>query len=245
LNGKAFVIHLRRATTRRHHVEELQRACPFPTEIVDAVDGKFLSSDEIAAVYDRNRHLPAYPFVLRRAEIGCFLSHRLCWQKIVDEDLPYAAVFEDDAALDGKTIAKALMLVEKHIQSCGYIQLPVRPIAGNSTVVAEDQNVQMLKPAVTQLRLSGQFISQTAARELLRLTALFDRPVDTFLQMHWLTGIRALAVTPSGLSDCTRQAGGSTISQNKTMGVRVGREVKRFFYRRKIDKLSMAAADGI
>lgn len=238
MNAKGFIIHLKRATARRPHVERLQTACPAPAEIVDAVDGNELSAGELATVYTPNLHQPAYPFPLRPAEIGCFLSHRRCWQKIVDENLPHALVFEDDASLDMHIAANALRMAESRIQDFGYIQLPVRPISSDSKIVAKQDGTQILRPVVIPLRLSGQVISQSAARDLLRLTTVFDRPVDTFLQMHWLTGVRPLAVEPSGLSDCTQDAGGSTISRNKGVGERVVREVKRYWYRSRIKSYS-------
>ncbi len=238
MSGKGFVIHLKRATARRPHVERLLATCPLPAEIVDAVDGGALPDEERAAVYVPDLHRPNYPFDLRAAEIGCFLSHRRCWQKIVNEDLPHALVFEDDAALDATIATGALKMAEAHIQDAGFIQLPVRPVEGNPPVVAEKDGVRLTRPTVIPLRLSGQLISRSAARELLRLTAVFDRPVDTFLQMYWLTGVRPLVVEPSGLSDCTREAGGSTISRKKSIGERVAREAKRYWYRRRIERIS-------
>jgi GR25 family glycosyltransferase involved in LPS biosynthesis len=35
--------------------------------------------------------------------IGCFKSHLLCWQQVVDRKLPYAIIFEDDVIPDDKT----------------------------------------------------------------------------------------------------------------------------------------------
>lgn len=243
MKGKAFIIHLRRATARRQHVEQLVAACPVPVEVVDAVDGSLLSAGEQSDVYVPNLHRPSYPFGLRPAEIGCFLSHRLCWQKIVDENLPFALVFEDDASLKTEIATEALQLAETHIDKNGYIQLPVRPTSDIMPVVAQSGGARLLRPGIVPLRLSGQMISRSAAQQLLRLTNVFDRPVDTFLQMFWLTGIRPLVVEPSGLTDCTQEAGGSTISRHKPPGERLAREIKRFWYRQAVARLS-ARANG-
>jgi len=241
MTGKAFIIHLRRATARQPHVEKLAAAFPGPVEIVDAVDGSLLSDEAQADVYVRNLHRPSYPFELRPAEIGCFLSHRMCWQRIVDQDLPFALVFEDDASLETGVATEALQLAEIHIAQSGYIQLPVRPASDNAPVVARGRDARLLRPRIVPLRLSGQMISRSAAQTLLRLTNVFDRPVDTFLQMFWLTGIRPLTVEPSGLSDCTQEAGGSTISRHKPLGERLMRELRRFRYRQAIAMTSARA----
>ena len=238
MRKRAFVIHLARAAGRVIHVQKLIENCPVETEVVDAVDGRKLSADEIAAVYRQDRFFPRYPFVLRPAEIGCFLSHRLCWQKIVDQDLSHGLVFEDDAGLDPNKARAAIDLAERHIGTAGYIQLPVRRTPVHAPVVAEAEGAMLLRPPVVPLRLSGQLISNWAARQLLDLTGVFDRPVDTFLQMHWITDIVPMVVVPSGLADYTPAAGGSTISSRKSIVDRVNREVRRMVYRRTIGRLS-------
>lgn len=219
-------------------MDELVRACPVQAEIVDGVDGSTLAQDRIDNVYSPRLHQPHYPFRLRPAEIGCFLSHRKSWRRIVDEDLDYGLIFEDDAALDAAIAEPAIAFAENHIANAGYIQMPVRSLPGEAELSSESAGFRLLSPQVTPLRLSGQLISKAAARRLLYLTEVFDRPVDTLLQMHWITGIRPLVVTPSGLSDHTQAAGGSTIASGKSVFERVSREIRRFAYRRKIERLS-------
>ncbi len=238
MRTKSFIIHLARATARRHLVDRLIDDCPVPAQIVDAVDGQQLDRQQIAAVYQRDLFEPHYPFTLRNAEIGCFLSHRLCWQKIVDEDLPHALVFEDDAVLESAVTGSAIKESERHIEKAGYIQFSTRSAPRDAVVVSENQGVRLLRSQVVQLRLTGQLISQWAARRLLQKTQVFDRPVDTCLQMHWITGIRPMIISPSGLSDHASDAGGSTISAAKSTSERIGREVQRFAYRTKIRRLS-------
>lgn len=238
MRRKAYIIHLARATGRKPYVDRLMADCGMTAEVVDAVDGSHLPAAQITKVYQSHLHLPHYPFSLRPAEIGCFLSHRKCWQKIVDENLDYGFVLEDDAILAVPTAVPAMEFAEKYIADVGYIQFPVRQAPANAKAIATHKNVRLLQPVVTPLRLSGQFISRKAAERLLEMTQTFDRPVDTFLQMHWITQIRPMMVSPSGLSDCTQEAGGSTISRDKSIRNRLGRELQRLIYRRKIARLS-------
>lgn len=238
MSKKAYVIHLARAAGRFPYVQRLIKDCPIETEIVDAVDGAELSAEEIAAVYAKDLHQPRYPFTLRPAEIGCFLSHRICWQKIADEKLDYGLVFEDDAGIETDALNAAIALAEQHIDAAGYIQLPVREKPVKARLVAEADGTRLLVPEVTPLRLSGQLISNRAAQRLLQMTREFDRPVDTFLQMHWITKVAPMFVRPSGLTDYTAASGGSTIGQRKSLIDRAQREYKRMAYRGKIRRLS-------
>ena len=49
--------------------------------------------------YQPNIIRPKYPFKMRKAEIATFLSHRKCWQKIIDDELDGALIIEDDVSL--------------------------------------------------------------------------------------------------------------------------------------------------
>jgi glycosyl transferase family 25 len=65
------------------------------------VYAKEMTEDEIAQVYDdikSRKEREGKP--LNRGEIGCALSHFKVYQKIIDENLPYALIFEDDACID-------------------------------------------------------------------------------------------------------------------------------------------------
>ena len=86
------------------------------------------------------------------------------------------------------------------------------------------------------LRTSGQLVSAAHARHLLEITERFDRPVDTLLQMNWVTGVPLSCAVPSGLSDRTEEAGGSTISlkSQKALSQKLSREIRRFLYRSRI-----------
>ncbi|HAW48921.1 MAG TPA: glycosyl transferase family 25, partial [Roseovarius sp.] len=71
-----------------------------------------------------------------------------------------------------------------------------------------------------------------AAERLLHLSEAFDRPVDTFVQSHWHTGIRPAAIYPSGITDIADRLDGSTIQGGvRTPFQQVGREWARLRYR--------------
>ncbi len=234
MNIKAYIIHLERASARRKQVDRIVEACSVPTEIVHAIDGGALSAEEISQSYVKNKHEPQYPFKLQPGEVGCFLSHRKCWRRQIEENLDAALILEDDIELNQPVFDLALAMARKHIDRVGYIQFQVRPTPANASVFASDAKVQLVRPKPTPLRTSAQLVSQSAARMLLDLTEVFDRPVDTYLQMHWLTGIHLACATPSGVSDRTSESGGSTISVKKPFTEKVFRTWKRWQYRSKI-----------
>jgi len=240
---QAFVICLERAATRLAHARTMLEQLPLSAEILPAVDGSALSKEEIEAVVRPARHQPIYPFEVDTGNIGCFLSHRNAWNLIVERNLDAALILEDDARIDSVQIARTIDLALKHCPPGAYIQLPVRPLPVDAESIANSDHCRIVCPRVTPLRTSGQWVTRGAAEKLLAVTRTIDRPIDTTLQMHWITGIRLLAIEPSGISDMTTDLGGSTIGAAKkrrsTLST-LSREVNRAWYRWQVARRSAA-----
>lgn len=234
---ETFVIHLARATGRRAQVDKLLAGTPYPSQILNAVDGALVSENQRKTEISTTPLFePKYPFPISAGEYGCFQSHRVAWQMIVDKGLDAALILEDDVALvDG--IGSAVEMAAAHIGTFGYIQFQVRKV-DESHVVSQSGGVAIVQPQVTPLRTSAQMVSRVAAQSLLEMTAQIDRPVDTFLQSHWHTGLHVTCVVPSGVEDRTAQTGGSTISSKRSIWQKAKREVLRTRYRRAVDRLS-------
>ncbi|WP_093036403.1 glycosyltransferase family 25 protein [Roseovarius azorensis] len=243
MDGHAFVLHLARATARRDNAHALLAACGLAGEIWSAVDGAAMSSTDLAVTVGADLFAPAYPFSLRAGEIGCFLSHRQIWAEIVRRNLDYGLILEDDVALDTEIFGHALSLAVTHIAALGYIQLQNRMPHQRGNLIDTRAGSMLSIPVVTPLRASTQLVSQKAARHLLHLSDVFDRPVDTFVQSHWHTRLRPGVIYPAGVRTISDQLEGSTIQgRPRTLRQRLFREVARSFYRRRVMKFSKRSA---
>lgn len=239
LNIKAFIIHLARAEDRLPQVERLIAGLPVRTEIVSAVDGRMLDQATIAQVYRRRLHRPVYPFALSVNEIACFLSHRKAWQAIVDQNLDAGLVFEDDVALTSdfpNALAAALSVLDKD----SFIRLPFRDRESGLEVLTRN-GTRIIVPCPVGLGMVAQIIGRNAARKLLDATQSFDRPVDTTAQMFWVTGVKPLSVLPGGVTEISRELGGSTIQKRRSLPDKLKREILRPLYRWKIKSRSLSA----
>lgn len=216
--GRAFVLHLTRAKARRDNARTVLAGCGMEGEIWPAVDGGALSSTDLAACVGARLFAPAYPFGLSAGEIGRFLSHRQIWAEIVRRDLDFGLIVEDDAALTPDPYANALRLALANIETLGLIQFQTRPHAGPATLVDTVGASVLSVPQQTGLRSTAQMLSWDAADHLLRLTESFDRPVGTFVQSHWHTGLRPAAMHPSGVSDIANTLDDLTM-QGRARGV--------------------------
>jgi GR25 family glycosyltransferase involved in LPS biosynthesis len=232
---KAFILHLERAGQRRAQVERLRAALACPSEIVAATDGALLTQPEIDAVFVRQLHRPRFSFALNRAEIGVFLSHRAAWRRIVEQNLDYALVFEDDAEIDAEAFARTCDFARRTRARWEYALAPAPQTRVSGAVLAQGDGVALIRPSTPPLRAIAQFVSRDSARRLLAASEKFDRPIDTFLQMSWVTGVELLAIKPSGVLDASGAIGGSTI-QRKSMGLaeKIRHEIARPIYRAQV-----------
>ena len=243
MNHQAFVICLERATERLVHARATVAQLPLPAEILPAIDGRAMARDAIEAVYRRGLHRPHYPFELDTGNIGCFLSHRAAWQQIVERNLDAALVLEDDAHVDQALLRRAVEFSAAHCPPDAYLQFPVRPLPAGSRKIIQSDGIQIVCPRVTPLRTSGQWVTRGAAEKLLAVTQFLDRPIDTTLQMRWVTGVCMLAIEPSGIADRTAALGGSMIGAGKDRRLTINkllRQVNRARYRWKVARLSAA-----
>lgn len=95
---KIFVINLERRTDRRVFMEQQLQKLGLEAEFIHAVDGAHLSEEE-QALYDEPTAVAfnGRPFAL--GEIGCTLSHRVIYERMVREKIPQALILEDDVSL--------------------------------------------------------------------------------------------------------------------------------------------------
>lgn len=236
---RSYVIHMARSTARAPLVDALRVDLP-NLEIVEAVDGRALSDADRAAVTAPHLTDPRYPFALLPGEIGCFLSHRRVWQTLLASDAPYAFVAEDDIRLES-AFETARAAAEAVMDADTLIRFPLSPRETPQKTLHRLGDCQVFRPRVIGLTTGFYMVGRTAAQKLLHHSERFDRPVDSWLQMRWVTGVDALVVWPAGVASAASELGGSTIQKRKSVLGEVTRSVKRARYRAAIKRLSAHA----
>ncbi len=230
---RSFIIHMSSSTARRANADKLCADLP-NAELFEAVNGR--DPDQIAHVklHHGNLHRPFYPFPLNTAEIGCFESHRGIWQKMVAENIEMAVIAEDDLEIDPDRFSDALDLAQSRATPFHYIRFPLKQRETPAMVIEEKGEFRLILPRIIGLQTAFQIVGRRAAEKLLAATDQIDRPVDTFLQMHWITGQPIHALLGSGNREVARDIGGSTIQTKPPFSDKLTREVKRAAYRAKL-----------
>ncbi len=88
-----------------------------------------------------------------------------------------------------------------------------------------------MSPRLIGLGMVTQLVSRNAAAQLLRATEVFDRPIDTLLQMPWATGVAPWSVSPALVREISPTLGGTTLQKSSDMAAKLHREIMRPLYR--------------
>ena len=93
MNMKNFVISLKSASDRREHIINQFEGKGIPFNFFDAIEPSQITSqaEKIGFTIRQGD--------LTQNELACFLSHFSLWNKIVNENIGYMAIFEDDIYL--------------------------------------------------------------------------------------------------------------------------------------------------
>ena len=94
---QTYIINLEKSVLRREYMDNLLSIYSFlDIHYVKGVEGKKLSESEISERFDKDRCLKRYGRTLSLGEIGCTLSHRECYEKLLSTSSGYALILEDD-----------------------------------------------------------------------------------------------------------------------------------------------------
>ncbi|XPF93473.1 glycosyltransferase family 25 protein [Colwellia sp. RE-S-Sl-9] len=226
-----FVINLDRSLDRLKSSESQLKDCGFKFERISAVDGKELVSDEIQKHYCKKKNNKEYHKELTRGEIGCYLSHRKVWQKIVDDKIEYAIILEDDFAIEGN-INKTISTLNRIDFEWDYIKLAT--YKKRTRNIAFSQPINNMHLVLFNKAMAGtcaQAVSYSGAKKLLLNSAQFGRPIDIDLQYWWEKNIELFALLPYPFAPDLSLA--SDIAAMKPHDIKI----KTKFWKRKLQQL--------
>ncbi|PZT48812.1 glycosyltransferase [Helicobacter valdiviensis] len=185
---KFFIINLEIAKDRKEYISSLCEKYGLEYEIINAVNGRELSQEEYESFIDKAKMLKIHKRELGRGEIGCTLSHKKFYERIVEENLPYAVVLEDDAEFN-QDLIEFLGSVDRFPKDLELLLL------GHQRQVYTDDGFKINSPYSRRFSLSigkikirrlvgrgngtyGYFITQRGARKMLEHLKKIYLPID-------------------------------------------------------------------
>jgi glycosyl transferase family 25 len=174
-----FVVNLATATQRREAMQALLAQHQVTATWLDAVDGRLIPETELAQHFDAERAELEYgPMV--RGEIGTSLSHVNIYRQMVEQNIQYAVVLEDDVEL-AHDFCRVLSQLPNALPSEGPAMVQLTYVGRAYTKSAQKLGEhRLMRPHGGVWLTSGYFITLAAAQNL--LNALY--PVWTVAD-HW------------------------------------------------------------
>lgn len=104
MKPKAFIISLKRAKDRREHAIAQAEKAGLDFEIVDAVDGRAFKDSDGNVDWDALRRVQPFDnsywgCAFKPSEVAIYGSHLRVYQRMLNLDIPWAFVMEDDFKL--------------------------------------------------------------------------------------------------------------------------------------------------
>ncbi len=189
------------------HVVNLDRAPERWSKVTEGLAREGLTPERFAAIdaskgqhlaisrYDEAITLARRGLPLRPAELGCFASHVLLWQKIVASGQA-AVIMEDDLSI-APGFATVLSLLPELGRHYPMIRLSALQRGRTPRLIADlDQGYRLVRhnkgPGGTQ----AYFVTPAGAARFLDDTKIWFEPVDDHMDAYWRHGVAALAITP-------------------------------------------------
>jgi len=234
LNYKVLVINLARSPERLAAIASQLDAIGVSFERVDALDGKELSDDFIEEVSPAQLVGKSYHRALSNAEVACSLSHKKAWQQIVDDDLDFAIVLEDDVELLDNFKDVLTLLSELPHGDWDFIKLYALRRGGGRNIAKhfDFKGHTFVTYHRYPLGFVGQAVSRQGAESLTRNLPFVTEPADGQLKSWWETGVFPFGLVPycvttnlDGISDIN--PGGKLEEMQQNRYVKIANKIRR------------------
>ena len=94
-----YIINLKSDKERRRLIQKQLDEIGIKYEFIDAIDGSKLSAQEKKKIYSPQKAIDVFKRELSDGEIGCALSHLKIYRKMIEQEIEYAVILEDDVEI--------------------------------------------------------------------------------------------------------------------------------------------------
>lgn len=198
MRPKIYVINMKTSKARREKIKARLDALELPFEFFDAIRGADLDYKN-AAYYNRAKRLKYFGRDLLPGEIGCLLSHRGVYEKMVEDNVDVALVLEDDVTIadDFKATLENIMQQEKNWDVLRFLGNKKPFSKGYRKLEAIDARHNFVRIPTVPGGAYGYILTLNAAKKLIEHTQSNWCPIDTMHGRVWETGLETFAVYPS------------------------------------------------
>lgn len=179
-----YLINIDRATDRLAEMQRQSDEFGIRIERVDGVDGALLPLEQWIDV-DHERFQRRHGRVILPGEYGCYRSHLLALRQFLDGDSPSAIIIEDDIALNGDFLARALA-VQEAAPKAEVIKLVNHRWGGfRATTSSRKGDVVGRCLFGPQGSTACYLVTRSGAEKIVRSLAVMSLPWDVAVERGW------------------------------------------------------------
>lgn len=213
-----YLLNMAKDTERLEKCRLALAAQNIPFQRFEAINGRALSPQEIAQVYDEEHNRKHFRHGLVASEIGVYLSYRALWQQVANSEFDGAIFLEDDFAAS-QDLAEVLQRLcsdngDWDIAKL-YTRRPGKKMLNRRRL---GPAIELAEPFQVPNAMLGYAIRKDAARHLLDRKGRFFRPVDEDLRHFWEHGLKIVVTLPPPLNQGEMSKTGDTIEAARKSG---------------------------
>lgn len=200
INIRTFVVNLEFNLDRRNYMLSLLEGLGQKADFIKAVDGKRLSEKDLSTIYDKEEALRNLGRELTLGEIGCALSHIEIYKIIVEKNISYALILEDDISINfnlSKVIGNLIKVDKWDLILLGhhsgldndYTQKSELSFWGRVKILPDYKICRLCGKGYGTY---GYIITLNGAKKLLSQTKLITKPIDFYTSDSSILNVYAL-----------------------------------------------------
>lgn len=182
---KFYIINLEHDKDRRNHMISLCNSLKIYPEIINAIYGKELPNVEEYINYNKEVSIKRIKRILCPGEIGCIMSHQNIYKKMIEENIKYATVLEDDVEVSEDI--KLFTAFDFQKLDFDILLLGYHGTKSREHLNLQGTKVHSINPSYTIYKLLenaqgtyGYIISLEGAKKILKQSLRFDLPIDFY-----------------------------------------------------------------
>ena len=175
-----FFINRRSDLNRRSSIERALGRLGLEGERIEAVEGLLVPS-ELRSYFFSSGTLHSS---LTPGEVGCYASHLITMQTIVNRGLPYALILEDDAMLSPDIEEEIADILARLPAGWDLVHICQDPCRATKVVAKLDCGLSLVRYSRVPATTTGYLVSRAGAEKFLRPSKRYW-PIDTDFRRPW------------------------------------------------------------
>ncbi len=191
-NIPVFIINLKKDHIKRDHMVRLCREYAIEPQFMDAIDGISLEPNELESIYRKDDSSRQIGKELSLAEIGCALSHRAVFLKMIEENINASIILEDDVDFCDN-FPSFIKLIGLLPQNCELLLLGHHSARSRSITTRYNfwykfvisKNFVLRRPCELACGTYGYYITKMGAKKLISCMKTISLPADHYTGLDY------------------------------------------------------------